>query len=123
MTRIYRRLIRLYPDDIRFAYGAELDAEFRRGLADSGSRGRFRRTAFVVRAVARLLVEAAFERVHTLYSHRSFHGRGRPDLGLVRPPNMSKQEWFGGGGAGVTAQPPPVTRATARAKVDGSIAG
>ena len=66
------------------------------GLRDRGSAA----LAFIVVLweLVLLVVDVAAERVSVLYSHRSFHGRRRPDLGVVRPPNMSKDEWFGTAG-------------------------
>jgi hypothetical protein len=43
-----------------------------------------------------LLCDTAAERVNSLYSYRTFHGRCRPNPTAVRPPNMSKKEWFDG---------------------------
>jgi len=40
------------------------------------------------------VLDVAIDRIHTVYSHRSFHGRSRPNPGVVRPPNMGKKEWF-----------------------------
>jgi hypothetical protein len=68
---LYSRLVALYPDE-----------------------GRLRRVAGVVGRLSSLLADIAVEWANCLYSHRSFHGRARPNAGVVRPPNMSKQEWF-----------------------------
>jgi len=91
----YERLVGLYPADVRFAYGAEMLDGWRRGHAERRARGRLRLAAFVARSTASTLLDALAERVNLLYSHRSFHTRGKPNAGVVRPPNMSKREWFG----------------------------
>jgi len=41
-----------------------------------------------------LLIDAIVQRLWTFGSHPSFSGWCPPDLGVVRPPNMGKQEWF-----------------------------
>ncbi len=47
------------------------------------------------KAAAWLIVDGLAERAATLYSHHSFRGRRTPNPGQVRPPNMSKSEWYG----------------------------
>lgn len=95
MVRVYSWLIRLYPEDIRFAYGAEMVTGFEQGLADRRARP-LGQSAWILGTIGQLLFEAAVERFqYTFYSHRSFHGRCKPDLGRVRPPNMGKREWYG----------------------------
>lgn len=92
--RIYRWLLRLYPSDVRYAYGREMQQAFGRQVAMWRGCGRVALTLGVMRVVGALLIDAAAERTSTLYSHRSFHGPRTPDLGVVRPPNVSKTEWF-----------------------------
>lgn len=94
MPLAFERLLRLYPASVRDMYGTEMAASFAFGL-DARRRSRARRIGYAIREVVLLLCDAAAERAASLYSHRSFHGRQRPDLGVVRPPNMGKQEWFG----------------------------
>jgi len=94
MVRAYARLLRLYPDDTRFAYGSEFLADFERGCVAARSRSRLSLLRFFVSQTIARAVDVVMDRVHTLYSHRSFHGRTRPNLGVVRPPNMGKKEWF-----------------------------
>ena len=86
--------MRLYPDDVRFSYGDEMVSDFDRRFADARKRGWPALAAFFARGVLFVLCDAAAERVNTLYSHRTFHGRCRPNPTAVRPPNMGKQEWF-----------------------------
>jgi hypothetical protein len=92
VTPFFSTLIRLYPADVRYAYGVEMVEDFEQRLRHAG--GRPGRCWCIARAVLSLLCDVAAERVNGLYSHRTFHGRCRPDPGRVRPPNMSKAEWF-----------------------------
>ena len=94
MLRAYGRLIRMYPEDVRFAYGKEMLADLERGHADRRRQGPLALSGFVCARLLNLLIDVAAERVNALHSHRSFHGRGRPNPGVVRPPNMGKKEWF-----------------------------
>jgi hypothetical protein len=47
----------------------------------------FRVTGFVGSRLASLLIDVVIERVNNLYSHRSFHGRGKPNTSVVGPPH------------------------------------
>ena len=94
MCAIFKRLMRLYPADVRFAYGDEMLAAFEQGLRTSRPRGRAALATFACRQLVALVCDAAAERVNSLYSHRTFHGRCRPNRAAVRPPNMSVREWF-----------------------------
>jgi hypothetical protein len=49
-----------------------------------------------LRHLFRILPDAASEQLGRLSSHPSFRGRCLPDLGVVRPPNVGKREWFYG---------------------------
>jgi hypothetical protein len=57
-------------------------------------RGRLPAWGLLVRELFFLACDVAIDRINTLYSHRTFHGRTRPNPGVVRPPNMGKREWF-----------------------------
>jgi hypothetical protein len=95
MTDVYRRLIQLYPEDVRFAYAQEMIDDFDRELSDARKHGTAKVAAYVFRRLLQLFGDAGAERINSLYSHRTFHGRCEPHPGVVRPPNMSKREWFG----------------------------
>jgi hypothetical protein len=96
MTRAYKTLLRLYPIDIRVSYGAEMVGDYDIGLGEHRRRGQIALGRFVASQLMWLLCDVAGERVSNLYSHRSLHGRCLPNPGVVRPPNMGKQEWFYG---------------------------
>jgi hypothetical protein len=73
MLRAYGQLIRMYPEDVRFAYGKEMLADLERGYADRRRQGPLALTGFVCARLLNLLIDVAAERVNALYSHRSFH--------------------------------------------------
>ena len=95
MTKLFALLTRLYPFDVRYAYGDEMVADFDSRLAITRDRGALATCRLVAVQFMALMCDAAVERIQSLYSHRTFHGRCQPDLGVVRPPNMGKAEWFG----------------------------
>ena len=96
----YETLLVLYPRDVRESYGDEMVRAYDNGLVESRRHGATAPIRFVARQVMWLFCDAAAERVSNLYSHRSFHGRCRPNMTLVRPPNMGKREWFYGDESG-----------------------
>jgi hypothetical protein len=95
MIRLYRSLLRLYPRDVRAVYEREMADDFASGLCLAREGGRLSLTRFLLRELGWMLVDGTAERVATLYSHQSFRGRRLPNPGQVRPPNMSKSEWYG----------------------------
>ncbi len=100
MTRAYKALLRLYPMDVRESYGDEMVGDYDLGVVENRRRGRLALVRFVAGQLIWSFCDAVVERVSNLYSHRSFHGRCRPSLGVVRPPNMGKREWFYGDESG-----------------------
>jgi hypothetical protein len=92
MQRTYRRLLRLYPSHIRTFYGDEMAVGFDSTL--DKRRDLLARIRFLTLSIAALLTDATVQRLWTFGSHPSFSGRCSPDLGVVRPPNMGKSEWF-----------------------------
>ncbi len=90
---VFRWLLRLYPAHVRAIYGDEMTADFERQIG----RTRPTRTAtlrLLARALMTILPDAMSERIAALSSHPSFHGRRPSNLGVVRPPNVGKREWF-----------------------------
>jgi hypothetical protein len=94
VLRLYEHLVALYPEDVRYAYGLEMQGDFQTRSEERRRNGRLALTAFAFSAVVTVIVDVLVERANTLYSHRSFHGRGKPNPAVVRPPNMGKKEWF-----------------------------
>jgi hypothetical protein len=94
MTDFYRRLLDLYPADVAGIYSHEMLDDFANGLDVARRHGRIATARFIAKELLWLLCDAAAERAATLYSHQSFRGRRLPNPGQVRPPNMSKKEWY-----------------------------
>ena len=91
----YSRLVSLYPDDIRFAYGDEFVLDLRQRHCVDQQASRVRLCTGIARRAVSMLLDISIAWAHGFHSHRSFRGRARPDASVVRPPNMGKQEWFG----------------------------
>jgi hypothetical protein len=84
MKQAYRLLLRLYPYDFRAAFAAGMLAAFERG----GGQGRARELAGLVRGVA-------FEWFAKWTTDPIDRGRILPDVRLMRPPGITRTEWFG----------------------------
>jgi hypothetical protein len=95
MSTAFQRLLALYPADMRAMYEREMVCDFTVKLANARNRGWLATIQFLSRELSWLLCDALAERASTLYSHPSFRGRRLPNPGQVRPPNMSKKEWYG----------------------------
>jgi len=95
MRRLYQALLTLYPPHVRTIYSAEMIRSFEAALSER--HGVLSRIRFVVVSTCVILMDATVERLWTFGSHPSFTGRRPSDLGVVRPPNMSKAEWFHAG--------------------------
>jgi hypothetical protein len=93
MKRTFRLLLNMYPPHVRAIYADEMRAAFESALDRCVSR--WSRLRFCSMSILATGIDAAVERLWTLGSHPSFSGCRPTDLGVVRPPNMSKAEWFG----------------------------
>ena len=91
MTGAYKKLIRLYPLDIKVLYGDEMVCAFEHGFEESRRRGWAALVRFGIGQLIWLLCDAAEEWVVKLSSHPSFRGRCLPNLGLVRTPRRRKE--------------------------------
>ena len=96
MQQVYRWFLALYPRHVQTMYAAEMLADFSRRLESQSTR--VAALASFVREVIRVVPDALAERFAAVSSHPSFHGRRPSDLGVVRPPNVGKREWFYGDG-------------------------
>ena len=95
MNTAFQRLLALYPAEVRAMYEREMVCDFTVKLAAAREDGRVATIRFLAREVSWLVCDGLAERAATLYSHQSFRGRRAPNPGQVRPPNMSKSEWYG----------------------------
>ena len=94
MTQAYRYLLRLYPVHFRIIYGDEMWTAFERRKALVRRRRPLTMLRLVISELCLAVPDAACERIALLSSHPSFRGRCLRDLGVVRPPDVGKKEWF-----------------------------
>ena len=81
MRRIYLAALRLYPYDYRSRFGAEMAATFQ--------------PARPFRELGGLLLGAAREWIDKRSTPAWIRGRHLPDVRMMRPAGVSKQDWFG----------------------------
>jgi hypothetical protein len=88
----YRALLRLYPCDYTASFADEMLAAFRAGLGERCGRGDL--TAFLLTEFAGALAGAAREWIAKLTTDRAVRGRFLPDLRMMRPAGVSREDWF-----------------------------
>ena len=92
----YRTLLRLYPNDYRAQFAAEMATAFEQA---TGERRRQRGSVFVrflLGEFTALLIGAAAEWIAKLTTDSSVRGRCLPDLRMMRPPGVPRELWFAG---------------------------
>jgi hypothetical protein len=92
MRRAYQLMLSLYPADYRASFAAEMLSTL---LSAAGERGRAR---FAISEFAGLACGAAYEWIAKLTTDPSVRGRYLPDLRMMRPPGVRREEWFGTSG-------------------------
>ncbi len=93
MSRLYRALLALYPNDYRQAFAVEMLRAF-----DSAAAER-RGLRFHVEEMLGLLAGAAREWFAKLTTDRAVRGRTLPDIRMMRPVGVTRAEWFARAGA------------------------
>jgi hypothetical protein len=86
MKRFYRFALQLYPADFRTRFAAEMLAAFDEA---ADTRGAF------VQELAGLLAGISSEWIAKFSTDRSTRGRALPDLRMMRPPGVAREQWFG----------------------------
>lgn len=82
MKRIFNFALRLYPVDYQARFGAEMRVSFEASRRP------------LVPELAGLALGIAREWVAKLTTDSSTRGRQLPDLRMMRPPGVAKQDWF-----------------------------
>ena len=88
----YRALLRLYPGDYSASFADEMLAAFRTALGQR--HGRLELAAFLLAEFAGALAGAAREWFAKLTTDRAVRGRCLPDLRMMRPAGVSREDWF-----------------------------
>ena len=89
MKRLYSLAVRLHPRDYQARFAAEMSAAFHAAIEARGAR-------FMLAELGGLAVGIAQEWFAKLTTDRSTRGRQLPDLRMMRPPGVAREEWFRG---------------------------
>jgi hypothetical protein len=88
--RAYELLLRLYPQDYRIWFAAEMLSAFEQAAQQNrGSAARF-----VLVELSSVIRGAAAEWVAKITTNPNVRGRRFPDVMLMRPPGVSREQWF-----------------------------
>ncbi|MGO9263005.1 MAG: hypothetical protein ACLQU1_43015 [Bryobacteraceae bacterium] len=96
--RGYRSLLRLYPEDYRARFAAEMLAAFERAAEERRRQGGPAFIRFVLAEWIGLAAGAGAEWMAKLTTDRSVRGRCLPDIRMMRPPDIPRELWFAGAG-------------------------
>ncbi len=91
MIRASRILLRLYPYDYRSAFALEILNAVECASQERCARGG---RVFVVAEFTGLLVGAATEWFAKLTTPTSVRGRSLPDIRMMRPVRVTREQWF-----------------------------
>jgi len=94
MTRAYRALLRLFPQDYQTFFGAEMIATFDRASEERRALNRFGYIRFAAAELAGLAMSAPLEWIAKMTTSESVRGRAVPDLRRMRPAGMPRELWF-----------------------------
>lgn len=92
MKRIYKMMLGLYPADYRAFFAADMVNTFEKAI--EARRGRTVFARFVLTELAGLVLGAGAEWFSKLTSDKIVRGRCLPDVRLMRPPGITREEWF-----------------------------
>lgn len=92
---LYMTLLHLYPSDYRARFAAEMLAAFEEGTAEQLACGRSVGARFVLVELMGLVLGAASEWGSKIVCDRTARGRCLPDWRMMRPPGVTREEWFG----------------------------
>lgn len=87
MKRAYRTILRLYPADYRAMFAAEMAGAFDLLVEE--------RRARPVREFSGAIAGAARDWVAKWTTDAAVRGRALPDLRMMRPVGVTKEQWFG----------------------------
>jgi hypothetical protein len=94
LVDLFRCLVRLYPGDVRRAFGPAMVAAFSEGRADHAARPWAHRAAFVAREL-RGVTGGVFGEWIAVATAAPFQRQMLfPDPSRMRPPGMSRREWM-----------------------------
>ena|ERR1051326_1774162 len=92
--QVYRTLLRLYPDDYWDGFAGEMVGAFDQAAEERRGQGLLEYAHFLLEEFGGLIRGAAADRLAKLTTQRTARWRVLPDLRLMRPPEITREEWF-----------------------------
>jgi hypothetical protein len=97
----YRTLLRLYPQDYRSGFAAEMLDAFEKAAEEHRGQGGPALVRFILAEWIGLAAGAAAEWIAKWTTDSSVRGRCLPDIRMMRPPDIPRESWFAGAGRSV----------------------
>ncbi len=94
ITHFYSTLLRLYPADYKARFAGEMRCAFEQAAIERGGRNRAAWSRFVFSEFAGLVAGAGVEWIAKLTTGSAVRGRSLPDLRIMRPAGVSREDWF-----------------------------
>jgi len=91
---VYRALLRLYPEDYRLFFAAEMLGAFGRASEEQRARGRLAYGRFVCAELVALALSVPVEWMAKVSTSSSIRARSLPDLRMMRPAGVPRELWF-----------------------------
>ncbi len=100
MKRAYEMLLGLYPADYRAFFAAAMLNAFEKALEERRRDRQVVLARFVFAELKGIAIGAGAEWISKLTSEKSIRGRCLPDVRMMRPPGVTREDWFLGGRRG-----------------------
>jgi hypothetical protein len=96
LSRVYRSLLRLYPNDYQARFAAEMLHSFEHAVEERRGQDRWIAICFIRSEFCDAIAGAAAEWVSKWTTDPSVRGRCLPDVRMMRPPGVPRELWFAG---------------------------
>jgi hypothetical protein len=87
-------MLRLYPSDYRALFEPEMETALQHAATDQRACGWFTFVRLTVGELVGLAIGAGTEWVAKLTADRFTRGRCLPDVRMMRPPGITRDEWL-----------------------------
>jgi hypothetical protein len=94
IARAYALMLRLYPADYRAFFQPEMETALQHAAADQRACGWFRFVRLAVGELLGLAIGAGADWMAKLTADRFARGRCLPDVRMMRPPGITRDEWL-----------------------------
>jgi hypothetical protein len=96
LARVYEVVLRLYPEDYRARFAAEMLVAFEQAADDQSRDGACASLRFAWTELTSLTFGIGREWIAKITSDPSTRGRYLPDCRRMRPPGVTREQWAAG---------------------------